>query len=97
ALRGTITADATGHATVLAQYTLAPFALALQDVSGIYPIRGFVAARFVVDLDGLCATDSRVGARQGPRTDTVLACRVGRVGAALCCARRTRRACRAEP
>ncbi len=50
ALVASISSDPTGHATILAQYVLSPFALAFERVTGLYLIRGFVAARFVVDL-----------------------------------------------
>src|SRR5215207_1447380 len=50
AAQPSISADATGHSTLLAQYVLYPFAAVLQPVSGLYLIRGFVFARFVLGL-----------------------------------------------
>jgi hypothetical protein len=45
-----ISVDATGHPTLLAQYVLWPLAAAFERVSGIYTIRAFVVVRFLVGL-----------------------------------------------
>jgi hypothetical protein len=50
AVRGGISVDGTGHATLLAQYVLALFDGALQPVTGAYLIRGIVATQLLIGL-----------------------------------------------
>jgi hypothetical protein len=50
ASQSTISADATGHYTVVAQYVLWAIATALQQVTGAYQIRGLVVGLLLVDL-----------------------------------------------
>src|ERR1700730_12515371 len=49
ARQASISADATGHYTVVAQYVLWAIATALQQVTGAYQIRGLVVGLMLVD------------------------------------------------